>query len=122
MKELEDREQRDARRSIEARKAEHRQKRLDTALGALADLENGRIVLWSLIDEICGALNGSFAGENTHTTAFAEGKRAVGLEVISWLQRVAPSDYVLMLSEALNRRREEDAADVQEPSDGGSNR
>lgn len=94
-----------------------RQLQLDQDLRNALATPTGRRLLWNLIDERAAAHGLTFSQEQTHTAAFLEGKRAVGLELLLDCQRVAPSDYVHMLSEALERR-EQDARNDEESSDG----
>lgn len=96
----------------------------DLQLQADEDLRNilatpsGRRWLWTLIDERASALSPTFAGEATHQSAYGEGKRSVGLQVMLDAQRVAAPDYVHMLSEALSRRSEQQLERDREKADG----
>jgi hypothetical protein len=60
----------------------------------------GRRLLWRLIDEIAGATSLSFQPGDSHVTAFREGRRDVGLTVMSLAQQVDPANYGLMVAEA----------------------
>jgi len=66
---------------------------------------HGRRTFWWLVDEVSGVFNTSFAGEQTHQTAFHEGKRAVGAELVETLQRLAPEEYQRMFLDAIEDRR-----------------
>lgn len=65
----------------------------------------GRRFVWRLLDEVAGTLGPSFAGEAPLSTAFGEGRRAVGIAVMGDVQRVAPEQYVAMLMERLESQR-----------------
>jgi hypothetical protein len=66
----------------------------------LMSTPKGRRIMWSFIDDD----RLSYAGENTHDTAFAEGVRSVRLSLKIELQNAASEEYVLMMQEALADR------------------
>lgn len=74
-------------------------------LQAVMNTPAGRRLLWRLIEGTSGAFGLSHAGESTHETAFNEGRRAVGLELMADVQREAPTLYVQMLAEEFDERR-----------------
>lgn len=49
---------------------------------------------------LCGTFRLSFAGEQTHATAFNEGKRSVGNQLFAELEAVSPAQFLDMLREA----------------------
>jgi len=57
----------------------------------------GRRFVWRLIDG-AGTFRAAFAGD-AWTTAYNEGRRAVGIALMLEAQRVASAEYVLMLTE-----------------------
>jgi hypothetical protein len=72
--------------------------------------ETGRRFVWRIIDEISGATNGSFSAGAPDLTAFNEGRRAVGLQLISESQRITEKEYVHMVCEQLASQRAEESA------------
>lgn len=85
---------------------EELQRQADEDLRSVLSTVPGRRFVWRLVDGEAGVATPSFAGEQTHGTAYREGKRAVGLQLVLDCQRVAPTDYVQMVSEAVSRSRE----------------
>lgn len=49
---------------------------------------------------LCGTFRLSFAGEQTHATAFNEGKRSVGNQLFAEVEAVSPNQFLNMLREA----------------------
>ena len=86
--------------------AETYRKQAGSDLVSTMATEQGRRLLWELIETRCGSgfAGLKFHGEATHAAAFSEGRRSVGAELMAECQRVAPPDYVRMLSEAVSRR------------------
>jgi hypothetical protein len=76
-----------------------RQRRVDDVRLLMSE-GAGRRVLWQLIDGTCGTFGGSYSGDAL-ASAYREGRRSVGIEVMQELQRLAPEAYVLMLQERL---------------------
>lgn len=62
---------------------------------------DGRRLLWWVIDGLALAHGGSFGGEATHTSAFNEGRRDVGITLKAELLRYAPEGFATMLVEAV---------------------
>lgn len=81
-------------------------KQADTDLLNALGTPDGRRLLWQIIDERGGFLGVTFCGESTHQSAFNEGRRSICVELVADCQRVAPSEYVQMLREAVYRREE----------------
>lgn len=74
------------------RKPEQPSKAPPYVMGCFKALESGtasddqqKLALKYLLTEICRAYDLSYIPGDTHATAFAEGKRAVGLEIITML-------------------------------------
>lgn len=67
----------------------------------------GREFVFELLDGICGLYSGSFAGEATHTAAYNEGQRAVGLLVQRQMQQDCPELFLRMMGEAFARSQVE---------------
>lgn len=78
----------------------------DADLKAVLSTSSGRRLVWRLIDAEAGAFSLSFTGA-METTAFAEGKRSVGLALVIECQRVSSADYVQMLMEHLQSQKNE---------------
>lgn len=85
----------------------------DADLATALSTEAGRRLLWQIIE---GYVGSTFAGEETHRSAFLEGRRSIRVELADDCMRVSPSEYVLMLREAVDRRAEMALA---ESTDGG---
>jgi hypothetical protein len=64
---------------------------------AVASLPEGRAFLRRLIGE-CGIYRTSFAGEETHSAAYREGQRSIGLSLLAQFER-SPQLYLTFLSE-----------------------
>lgn len=64
--------------------------------------EAGRAVLWRIMS-IAGLNRLSFAGEETHSTAFREGERNVANKVLALVLTANPAAYTLMQNEAVSR-------------------
>lgn len=107
------REKMEARRRLaEEDAARQRDEDLRNVMGTAA----GRRFVWRLIDEHAGTFGGSFSSDAL-TTAFNEGRRSVGRELMTEAQRLATSAYMDMLREHLDAqhmelelRTEEEAA------------
>lgn len=84
---------------------EELQERADDALRTVLQTGLGRRFVWHLIDVMAGTFGGSFAGEAL-TSAYQEGRRSVGIEVMRACQRVAPGLYVQAMEEAMEERRQ----------------
>ena len=76
--------------------------RADNDLRWLMASESGRRVVWRFMAK-CGVYRLSFnpAAPDIGATAFNEGKRQLGLELLSDVQRVAEGEYLLMLKERI---------------------
>lgn len=70
----------------------------------------GRRVLWRIIRGWAADVTGTFSISMTGNsqTFFNEGQRSVAVRVMQECQRVSPLDYVAMLTEQLQRQKEED--------------
>lgn len=64
---------------------------------------SGRAVLWHLLSE-CGVYRTSYHN-NPLEMAFREGKRALGLSLLTDIQQAVPSAYMQMQQEASVRER-----------------
>lgn len=85
-------------------------KQWEADLRAVLALPAGRRLLWALIEHRAGAHSGTFCGENTHASAYAEGRRSIGREVMVEAQERVPDLYVRMVDEAMAKHREDSAA------------
>jgi hypothetical protein len=82
-----------------------KKRQAETDLKEVMSTAQGRRFVWRLIRQ-SGTFDVSFTGNNT--TFFNEGRRSVGVELMTEAQSVAAADYVHMLTETL-RASEEDA-------------
>lgn len=65
----------------------------------------GRRFFWRVVDEVCATFGRSYDG-TAQGTFFAEGRRSVGLALLTEAQRLASADYVHALQEALAAQEE----------------
>jgi hypothetical protein len=72
--------------------------------------EAGRRFVWRIIDELSGATNGSFVAGVPDLTSYNEGRRHVGLQLITEAQRITEKEYVHMVCEQLASQRAEESA------------
>ena len=70
----------------------------DDDLKAVMCIPSGRRFVWSLLDN-AQVFQTAFAGEQTHYTAFNEGKKYQGTLLFAQLQEVCPDLYLRMISE-----------------------
>jgi hypothetical protein len=75
-----------------------RQKEIED-VKALVELPAGRRFLWRLMGE-ARVFHSTFAGEDTHTSAHAEGGRSLGLMVLDDILKAKPSAFAQMQREA----------------------
>lgn len=54
---------------------------------------------------LCGTYRLSFAGEQTHSTAFNEGKRSIGNQLLAEVEAVSPDGFIDMLREAQRTKK-----------------
>lgn len=64
----------------------------------VAGTPSGRRILWQLMERF-GLISSCFAGENTHATAHAEGRREAALYVYQYVIAHAPGAFLMMLEE-----------------------
>lgn len=70
----------------------------DTDLEWLMSTQQGRRIMWRLLS-MAGVYRLSYAGADTHGTAFAEGARNIGLQLMHEVQRLCPNQYGVMVKE-----------------------
>lgn len=76
---------------------------LASDLRTIAGTAEGQRVLWELLS--CGGIYAtSFRGEQTHAAAYAEGRRAVTLELMAALNDHAPASLAAMLAQQHQKR------------------
>ncbi len=80
-----------------------REQAADDLRGVMA-LPGGRRFVREMLNR-CGVWRLSYAGEQTHATAFNEGKRAVGNQLLLDLESAAPVAFIDMLREAQQSRK-----------------
>ena len=71
-------------------------------LHQLLDTYGGREFVWRLFGQ-CGLYQASFRGEDTHQSAFQEGKRGIGLWALDEVLTAHPEAYTMMRDEAVSR-------------------
>ncbi len=71
---------------------------------AVLSTPEGRRVMLHIVQEICGAFNASFTGDPL-TTAYNEGRRRPGLDLLGVIQAKYVDQYAMMLDEQLNLTR-----------------
>lgn len=96
------------------RKSDRRQRAIDNALKAMMGHRETRLWIFDLL-EFCNLYRSSFATSGL-VMAQNEGQRNVGLRLLADIMRVAPEQYVLMLTE--NKEPDDDGTDSE--SDGTS--
>lgn len=88
---------------LDPRRTAERDKRLalrdEDQIKFLMESPLGRGIVWDQLSA-AGVFRSSFAGEHTHETAFNEGKRAAGLDLLARVMRWAPQFYFTMTQEA----------------------
>lgn len=94
----------------------------DDDLGYVLSTTQGRRALWRLIDGQCGTVGPSFTTgggvDSALVTAFNEGRRSIGIELMQQAQRIAPKEFLRMLAEEFAAREERAAkAAKAEPED-----
>lgn len=109
---------------IAQRQAAALKQEADEDLRTMLGTPEGRRVLWALIQHRAGAFRDCFCKEDTHRTAYLEGRRSIALELVADIQRVSTSDYVHMLGEAARRTERErlereQAREAKEKAHGG---
>lgn len=80
--------------------AEELARQRDEDLRWVLSTEQGRRFYLRLLEDESNLQGQSFAGSDTHLTAFREGVRAVGISLLEEAQRVAPGSYMKALNEA----------------------
>lgn len=92
----------------------------DNDLRAVLSTAEGRRLLFRWIDRECRTFSASFQGQAA-LTDYNEGRRSIGIGLMTEAQRVAPELYVLALQEQLQRQGEEqvkrDAAQAKRESE-----
>lgn len=77
---------------------------LQSDIHNLMSSESGRRIAWWLL-ESAGVYQSSYR-DSAHAMAYAEGKRAFGLQFLQWISTLTPNDYLLMQQEASNGRHD----------------
>ncbi len=90
------------RRQVERREKERlrRQRQLDEAFRWLMSDARGRLLMWERLTD-AGVFRSSI-NPNPQMTAFAEGRRDLGLRDLAHLMRLCPEQYARMAAEASN--------------------
>jgi hypothetical protein len=92
-----------ARRAADSARSRDNEAEAQTrALRELLDLPAGRRVVWRLLER-AGLFRQSFTGEPL-SSAFNEGRRALGLEMLAEIAEAAPDAYPALLREFGEKR------------------
>ena len=78
-------------------KVQNKQARLEDGFRQVMGSANGRAFIWELLS-ICGLFRTSFNPSNA-ITAFNEGQRNIGLEIMAKVHRLKPEKYIPMVRE-----------------------
>lgn len=92
-------EQRQAQRQAE------REKQTRNDLRAVLATQAGRRFLFRLLDEVCKVNSVSFTGNSQ--TFYLEGRRSVGVELMTLIQETAPDAWLQALNEEMSIRVKE---------------
>lgn len=87
---------------VEPRKKDLKQTQFDEDLRAVMDTPHGRRILLWLMSDLSGVFASSFTGEGL-TSAYGEGKRAVGIELGEHMKRVDARLYAGLFIEQVER-------------------
>lgn len=79
------------------------------ALDWVMSTPQGRRFMWNTLAS-CRVYSTTFAGEATHSTAYNEGARSVGLQLLSAITQQVPRFYSAMISENQAAHEESDDA------------
>lgn len=79
------------------------QERATAVLARVLDSSHGREVIWGILEK-AGFHQLSFCGEETHKTAFKEGRRSLGNELLLECLTARPQCYNVMRDEAEARK------------------
>ena len=79
----------------------------DAELRGLLKQKAMRRFLWTLLCE-CGIHDLSFCGEETHTTAFKEGRRSIGNKLIAMVDEAKAHSYMALYAEFRKDEEEDD--------------
>jgi len=96
--------------ALEERQAADQQRARNELRVAVDDMrwlmndKRGRRFVWQLLEET-QAYSSTFRSGDPHTSAFLEGKRAIGLHLLSMINANFADQYVLMLQEHQNHVR-----------------
>ncbi len=86
-------------------KAERRQLRSDESFRKILRMYEGRELLWGILEQ-AGVYNTTF-NESAALSAFQEGMRQIGLQLIAKIDHVDQNAYATMRREWLKRKEDE---------------
>lgn len=72
-------------------------------LRRVLDSREGRRVLWSILDA-AGVYGASYTGEAI-STAYAEGRREIGITLLRKIESLAPGSFITMQREVLDEKQ-----------------
>lgn len=93
-----------AQKRIEA--AEQYRAQLEADWKAVLALPAGRRLVWNITQERAGVLRASF-GPTDRDSAYREGRRSIGLEMLAEVKRLAPAEFREMVEEGMAAITEE---------------
>jgi hypothetical protein len=81
--------------------AGRRAKKLDDFVGAAIETAEGRLWFWDILSR-CHIFSTVFTPGDGGSTAFRDGERNVGLQILTQLMRVSPETFALMMKENIS--------------------
>lgn len=88
--------------TLTAASKEHTVQLAEDDLKWLMSSERGRRVMRRIL-EVTGQLSSSYVDHNSHGTAYNEGRRMVGLGLLSDIRRLCPEQELAMYQEAMRQ-------------------
>ena len=80
---------------------------VENALRSVMEHADGRVVLRWLLSSNVTALTSNAFHSDAHRTAWAEGRRSIGVELVTALEHVAPGAYARLVVESDAAARED---------------
>lgn len=66
---------------------------------AVMDTGAGKRLLWGVIEQDCNGFGGSFVAGHADISAFNEGRRSIGVDLMLEIQTAAPEQYAAMVAD-----------------------
>jgi hypothetical protein len=93
----------------QAERSRRSQAALEDAYKRVCASPEGKLVFWDILDRVAGVFGGVHVPGDPYSTAFGDGRRATGIDVMVLLQRAAPVSYADMVSERIREANSEAA-------------